>query len=316
MNGSPPETLKARGAFGPPVEFRAARRADRRATAAFLRREDPEDYALEWMDRLLSVGKFYLLLDGDRIAGLVHVGRGPDGSAWISAERIGRQYRGHGWINRLNAYALASRPLRSAPATRMLITHDNASSIRAATKGGFRVVSTLSFMDWQERSKRKRRARAPSGFAKVSAPGFLRAARGSRVLKEQAGLAYMSFNGAFAVNPRSVRACRPWLFSSPTQGPIMACTFPDIGERWMAVQPFRANATVAARLIDFAREQSAASMTAILPANARARRAFSAAGFTNSSWARRVFIFEKRRPAGGWGVTSSRAAAVPRTPRR
>ncbi len=298
------------------MEFRAARPADRRAIEAFLRREDPEDYVLEWMDRLLSKGTFYLVVEGRTMAGLVHGSLAPDGSAWISAERIGEKYRGEGRINKLNAFALATPQLRRAQAARMLITHDNASSIRAATNGGFAAVSTLSFMDWQERSKRQRALRKPSGFVKASAREFLRSARGSRVLREQRGLAYMSFNGAFAVNGESVRASRPWLFRSATQGPIMACLFPDVRERWMAVQPFRANAAIAARLIDFAREQSADSLTAILPASARARRSFAAAGFSNSDWASRVFIFEKRRPAGGWAATSSRAAAAPKTQRR
>jgi len=203
-------------------------------------------------------------------------------------------------------------PLRRAHAARMLIVHDNTSSLRAAAKGGFKVVSTMSFMDCDV-PKRRAKGQAPaSGFRKAAPAEFLRAARGSALIAAQGGRAYMTYNGSFALNARSAQVARPWLYLSDEHGPILAGMFEDGGERWMAIQPFRGGARVARALKQFAVEQGAESFAAILPASSAVRRPFLREGYTYSDWARRVFVFERRLP---W-TTSSRAAAGTKSRRR
>jgi len=299
------------------VQIREATRADRARILAFLKAEDPEDYVISWIGRFLAAGRFVLLLDGRKVAGIVHGRLAPDGSAWLSAARVRPDYRGQGWVNRLNDFALSTPGLRSARAARMLITHENTSSRRAAAKGGFTQATALSFMEWEQPVSRKAPAGARSGFARVSPRDFLESARGSTLLARQNGFAYMSFNGAFTLDERSARAARPWLWLSPASGPVMACMFPDTGERWMAIQAFRSNSTVASGLIDFARARRAESITVILPAAESARRPFARAGYTASEWAKRVLIYDKKvRPNYTRGLTASRGAAARRTRRR
>jgi hypothetical protein len=72
------------------MEIRAARPSDRAAIRRFLRKEDPHDYVLDWMDRFDRAGRFYLLLDAKKIAGIFHGKLAPDGSAWMSAARVGQ----------------------------------------------------------------------------------------------------------------------------------------------------------------------------------------------------------------------------------
>jgi hypothetical protein len=274
------------------VEIRGARPGDERAVVAFLRAEDPHDYVFDWMAQFRAQGRFFVLWDGRRIAGVVHGKRAPDGSAWMSVARVNKDYRGQGWINRMNERAVGSVPLRHAHAARMLITDDNASSRRAADKGGFRIVSTMTFMDWDV-PKRRRGPLEPSGYRKAAPAAFLKAARGSRALAAQGGLAYMSFNGSFALNARSARAARPWLFTSDEHGALLAGMFVGGGERWMAAQPLGGGSAVARAVQRFAAERRAEAVTAILPAHAAAHRPFKAAGYTVSKWARRVHVYAK-----------------------
>ena len=276
-----------------------------------MRKEDPHDYVLDWMARFERSGRFYLLMDGKKIAGVFHGKLAPDGSAWMSAARVGRVYRGQGWMMRITAFALASPGLRRARAARMLITHDNRSSLRAAYKGGYAPVSAMTFMEGKVPKARRSGAPEPSGWKRATAPEFRKAALRSPLLAAQRGLAYMSFTGAFALTPRSTRAVKPWLFISPEHGPLLAAMFADTGERWIALQVFSATRGAARALKAFALEQRADSYTVIMPALDSARRPFRAEGYTLSDWARRVFIFEKRVNARR--ATSLRGAAAIRS---
>lgn len=296
------------------MRFRAATRTDKRAIAAFCTREDPDDYIPEWIDRFFRQGAFYLLLDGSRIAGIVHGQVAPDTSAWMSAARIHHDYRGHGWINKLNEYAFASKRLTGAHAARMLITSDNTSSIRAAEKGGFHLAATLSFVDWEATSKPRARP-IPSGFSPLPPDKFLPRAVTSAVFHAQHGLVYAPFTGAFEPNPRALKQRADWLYGSFWSGPLMAAMFADTGERWLGAQPFLANQGVAERLIDFAREQQADSMTVILPAGGAFTEPFLQEGYTRSEWATKVHVFEKplkRRGAALTPLPARGAAARPR----
>jgi acetyltransferase (GNAT) family protein len=294
------------------VKIRAARPADRRAILRFLRAEDPQDYVIGWMDLFQASGRFYLLLDGTKVVGVFHGKLAPDGSAWMSAARVNERYRGRGWMMKMNAYAVRTAALRSAHAARMLIVHDNASSLRAAAKGGFKRMVAMSFMEW-ERPKGARRPQArPPTWRKVGPEEFLKAARGSRLIAAQGGLAYMTFNGAFELNPQSARAARGWLYLSKEHGPLLAAHFPHKGEDWWAIQPFCGGARGARAVMDFADEKRADSFTLFLPSAERWRRPFAASGIPPLDWARRVFIFERRLP---WTTSSPGGAAKKRTRR-
>jgi hypothetical protein len=108
----------------------------------------------------------------------------------------------------------------------------------------------------------------------------------------------MSFAGAFELNDRAMREASSWMYRSPSAGPLLAQMFTDTGERWMAAQPFVATGEVANRLVDFAIEQRAESMTAILPDVEHFVRPFVQAGYRRSDWAVHVNILEKRlKPA-------------------
>ncbi len=296
------------------MEIRAARPSDRAAIRRFLRKEDPHDYVLDWMDRFDRAGRFYLLLDAKKIAGIFHGKLAPDGSAWMSAARVGQEYRGQGWMMRITAFALSSPGLRRAQAARMLITHDNRSSLRAARKGGYAPVSVMTFLEGKVPAPRRSGAPVSSGWKRATPAEFRKAALHSPLLRAQRGLAYMSFTGAFALTPRSTRAVKPCLFISPEHGPLLATMFADTGERWIAAQVFHATRGAARALKAFAREKRADSYTVIVPALESARRPFRAEGYTLSDWARRVFVFEKRLPVRR--ATSSRAAAAATRSRR
>lgn len=303
--------INARG-FAGGVNIRPARPSDRKAIVRFLKGEDPHDYVLDAMDRFMGAGRFYLLLDGTKIAGIFHGKLAPDGTAWMSAARVNNAYRGQGWMMRMNAYAVRTAPLRRAHAARMLITHDNTSSLRAAAKGGFKVVSVMSFMDYDLPKRKSRQPPKASGWRKATPDEFLRAARGSKLIAAQGGKLYMTYNGSFELNPRSARAAREWLHFSKEHGPLLAGMFEDDGERWMALQPFRGGAKVARALKRFAAEQGAVSFAAILPASSAVRRPFLKEGYTYSSWASRVLVHERRLP---W-TTSSRGGAARKPSRR
>lgn len=276
------------------MQIRAARAKEKAAIVAFCKHVDPDDYVPEWIGRFLAQGTFFVLVDGPRIAGLVHGQLSHDGSAWMSAARIHEDYRGRGWINKLNDFALSSPELRSARAARMLITSDNASSIRAAKKGGYRVASRLSFVDWEAPSKRPHPTGRSSGYLPCAPEDFRRQASGSLVLGAQGGLAYMPFTGSFELSERAARSARKSLYRSARSGVMIASMYADTGERWLGVQPFVATNEVARRLVDFAGESRADSMTLILPALHRYTQPFLRAGYTRSKWAERVFVFEKR----------------------
>jgi hypothetical protein len=288
------------------MRIRAASKAQGRAIAAFCLREDPDDYVPQWMDRLLRQGRFYVLTDGRRIAGLVHGQLAPDGSAWLSAARIHHDYRGHGWINRLNDFALARAPLDRAPAARMLISASNESSIRAAKKGGFRVAARLCLVEW-EAPKGERHPRIEPGMGRIGPERFVRACATSRVLAAQDGLVYMPFTGAFSPTLNAVRGKSGWLYGGNRSSPLMAAFFSDTGEKWLGCQAFGASRSFAARLVAFAAGLGAKSMTLALPDHQRFRRPFLEAGFGPSDWARHVRIFERRIERRGGPPTPSRA---------
>ena len=294
------------------MKIRAARPGERAAIAKFCLSQDPEDYIPAWMDRFERQGRFFMLQDGRRLAGIVHGQRAPDGSAWMSAARVHEDYRGQGWINRMNDFALATPALRGARAARMLITSDNTSSARAALKGGYRVVSTLSFVDWEAPSKGRRPPESPSGYGRCSPGTFRKEAAESRLLKAQGGLVYGPFTGAFEPTLRAARAKKGWLFRSKALGPLMAGMFADTGERWMGIQAFAASEGAAKRAIDFAVERRAESATVILPAGERFSKPFLGSGFTRSEWAKKVNIWQKDLARSPRRATSSRAAAAPR----
>lgn len=296
------------------MEIRPSRAGERGAIVKFCLDEDPQDYIPAWMDRFLRQGTFFLLLDGKKVAGIVHGQRAPDGSAWMSAARVNEDYRGQGWINRMNDYALSTRPLRKAHAARMLITDDNTSSSRAAWKGGYRIVSTLSFVDWEPAAKAHGPRRPPSGYRRSSPERFSLEASRSPLLKAQGGLAYGPFTGAFAPTLEAARSKKSWLFHSDLHGGLLAGMFPDTGERWMGIQALAATSRVAQRLIDFALERRAQSATVILPAGERFTRPFLSSGFTRSDWAKRVNIWQKDLTGKAGAPTSSRAGAA-RPPR-
>ncbi len=294
------------------MEIRQARPREHAAIAKFCLSQDPEDYVPAWMDRFVRQGRFFLLLDGNKIAGLVHGQRAPDGSAWMAAARVHEDYRGQGWINRMNDFALETPLLRDARAARMLITSDNTSSVRAAEKGGYRVVSTLSFVDWEPKSKARMARRPPSGFARSAPVTFAREVARSPLLKAQGGLVYGPFTGAFAPTLGAARAKEAWLFRSRALGPLMAGMFADTGERWMGIQAFFATAGAANRIIDFARERRAESATVILPAGHRFSKPFLEAGYTRSDWAKRVNIWQRQLRRRNGKLIDSRAAAAQR----
>ncbi len=275
------------------MEIRPARPRERAAIAKFCLKQDPQDYVPAWMDRFLRQGRFFLLLDGRKIAGIVHGQRAPDGSAWMAAARVHEDYRGQGWINRMNDFALQTRALQGARAARMLITSDNTSSSRAAEKGGYRIVSTLTFVDWEATGKPRRPRGARSGYGRCPPLTFSREALRSALLKAQGGLVYGPFTGAFAPTLNAGRAKKAWLFRSELLGPLMAGMFADTGERWMGIQAFLATATAAEKVIDFADERRAESATVILPSGERFSKPFLKAGFTRSDWAKRVNIWQK-----------------------
>lgn len=276
------------------MKIQAAGPSDWKAIAAFLLEMDPDDYVPEWMGRFTGDGQFFLLRDGKRLAGLVHGKAAPDGSAWLSAARVHPDYRGHGWINRLNEFALKSPKLKGAHAARMLITHENTSSLRAAEKGGYHVATRLSFVDWEAAWPMDRPRGRRSGFAPAAVADFRLFASMAPVPSAQRGMAYMSFAGAFELNERALREASKWMYRSPSSGPLLAQMFPDTGERWMAAQPFVATSDVANRLVDFAIEKKAQSLTAILPDVEHFVEPFLRVGYRRSAWAVHVNVLEKR----------------------
>jgi GNAT superfamily N-acetyltransferase len=290
------------------VKIRPARPSDWEAIARFCLEMDPDDYVPEWMGRFTGEGRFFLLIDGTKFAGLVHGKLAPDGSAWLSAARVHADYRGQGWINRLNDFALQSADLKGAHAARMLITNDNASSLRAAEKGGYQLATRLSFVEWEAEWPTGRPRGRRSGFARTTSEDFRTFASMAPVPSALAGMAYMSFAGAFELNDRALREASTWMYRSPSAGPLLAQVFPDTGERWMAAQPFAATGEVANRLVDFAIEQRAESMTAILPDVEHFVEPFLKAGYRRSDWAVHVNILEKRLRAAATLRARRRAA--------
>src|SRR5467141_90851 len=131
------------------MEIRVARTAEKRAIVEFCKSVDPEDYIPGEIDWFLKNGKFLLLLDDRRIVGIDHFERRPDGSAWLSAARIHPDYRGHGWIVKMNEYALTLPQLKGVDAARMLIAATNRSSLRAAEKGRYSVAARLALLEWK-----------------------------------------------------------------------------------------------------------------------------------------------------------------------
>jgi len=170
------------------MEIRLARAAEKQAIVDFCKAVDPEDYLPGAMDWFLMNGKFLLLLDGRRIAGIDHFDRRPDGSAWLSAARIHPDYRGHGWIVKMNEYALTLPQLRGVNAARMLIEATNRSSLRAAEKGRYSLAARLALLDWKAPKASSARRRPASGFSRVTPRSFAAHAAASPVLALQSGL--------------------------------------------------------------------------------------------------------------------------------
>jgi N-acetylglutamate synthase-like GNAT family acetyltransferase len=283
------------------MRLRLATAADTPAIARFCREIDREDYVPSRLEPMMAGGTFVLLEDRGRIVGLDRFERKPDGSVWFSAARIHPDYRGRGWINRMNAWALARPELRGVNYARMLITTTNTSSLRAAEKGGYRVATRLAILEWGPRRKSKRGSKGPSGFEPVSARAFAAAARRSRILKLQGGLLYfpaeaLAMTEVMAMNARSLargeergmlHGARPW-------GPLIAA-FPRLHDkRWLQMQPFATTEQGARAVLGFLREAKARGGQLTLPDDERITERYIAAGFTYAEWGRHVLIFQKR----------------------
>src|SRR6267142_4823208 len=154
------------------MEIRMAKVAEKRAIIQFCKSVDPDDYIPIEIDWFLKNGKFLLLLDGPRIVGIDHFERRPDGSAWLAAARIHPDYRGHGWIVKMNEHALTLPQLKGVNAARMLITATNTSSLRAAQKGRYALATRLAWLEWRASKADPGGPPRASGFAQVSPRAF------------------------------------------------------------------------------------------------------------------------------------------------
>lgn len=153
------------------MEIRAATKDDSEAIKEFLRKNDPDDYILDRIDRWLENNTVFIVVK-KRVIGLSRLKYTPDGKAWLGGMRIDKNDRRQGIGTLLTEHTMEAAEAKKA---QLFTSEKNIAACNQVKKMGFETKGRYTLMYYEIGDEKPCKLKKEKIWGKV---------KNSKILKE------------------------------------------------------------------------------------------------------------------------------------
>lgn len=250
-----------------------------------------DDYVPDFVDAFLETGVILVAEDAQRVIGMMVYHDIPDGSAWLHAARTHPDYRRRGVATALMSAGEALSQERRRTAMRLWASADNAPSVAANRKYGFRERARFTRM----RIPAAHLEEAPALEALRPRADDWSSIEASPILRVSAGYIFHDFY-FLPLDPRNAGRLADegalWRFGS--NGLSMSEDYEDVWGKDLQIQPlFGDLGRILRACPSIAAARGADRVETFLPHDASFLRTAREAGFVPMEWGQEAILFEK-----------------------
>lgn len=284
----------------PTFHCRIARAGDQKKIVRLCKRAvGPDDYVLHELSGVIQGKHLFLAFSDnaeDALIGMSNYTPTFDKSAWLGMARTDPAWRGLGVAQFLQKSMASYAKRHGVNALRFFVSTTNIPSLRAARKGGFRVVASVAHVSLKPSSNALSRHDSYPNLKEIKYPRgrvFEEIVRNSRYVK--AMNCYVSRGYAFVrASKKNIEwiASHNEIFSYEDNSTFILCkTQPTHGEFCLLSGGTR---QCLANILQKSREMKFKTLGGFLPYNRSIIYGTARLGFERDSWAKHGLVFQKK----------------------